>query len=108
VLYTGNGSTQSITGVGFQPNFTWIKKRSSTADNHVLQDAVRGVGKGLFSDLTNAENSTMGGMTSFDSDGFTFDGSISTLNGSGFSMVAWNWKPTAQACQTLTVLLRLQ
>jgi len=91
VLYTGNGSTQSITGVGFQPDFTWIKVRTNT-DNHVLQDSVRGVGKGLFSDLTNAENASMGGMTSFDSDGFTFDGSVSTLNGSARDFVAWNFK----------------
>jgi hypothetical protein len=91
VLYTGNGSTQSITGVGFQPDWTWIKMRSG-ADNNILQDAVRGVGKGLFSDLTNAENASMGGMTSFDSDGFTFDGSVTSLNGSGDSFVAWNWK----------------
>ena len=28
VLYTGNGGTPSITGVGFQPGFTWIKARS--------------------------------------------------------------------------------
>jgi hypothetical protein len=64
----------------------------SGADNNILQDAVRGVGKGLFSDLTNAENASMGGMTSFDSDGFTFDGSVTSLNGSGDSFVAWNWK----------------
>jgi hypothetical protein len=24
LLYSGNGSTQSITGVGFQPDWTWI------------------------------------------------------------------------------------
>ena len=29
-LYTGNGSTQSITGVGFQPDWVWIKDRSTT------------------------------------------------------------------------------
>ena len=27
VLYTGNGSTQSITGVGFKPDFVWVKGR---------------------------------------------------------------------------------
>jgi hypothetical protein len=26
VLYTGDGSTQAITGVGFQPDLVWIKK----------------------------------------------------------------------------------
>ena len=93
---TGNGSTQSITGVGFQPDFTWIKVRTNT-DNHILQDSVRGVGKGLFSDLTNAENASMGGMTSFDSDGFTFDGSISSLNYSARDFVAWNFKAGGSA-----------
>ena len=39
-LYTGNGSTQSITGVGFQPDFIWIKARNDTR-NHQLQDSVR-------------------------------------------------------------------
>ena len=28
VLYTGNGGTNAITGVGFQPGFTWIKRRN--------------------------------------------------------------------------------
>ena len=96
VTYTGNGSTQSITGVGFQPDFTWIKVRTNT-DNHILQDSVRGVGKGLFSDLTNAENASMGGMTSFDSDGFTFDGSISSLNYSARDFVSWNFKAGGSA-----------
>ena len=27
ILYTGNNTTQSITGVGFQPDFTWIKSQ---------------------------------------------------------------------------------
>ena len=43
-LYTGNGSTQSITGVGFQPDWVWIKRRNS-ARNHALLDVVRGGSK---------------------------------------------------------------
>ncbi len=39
--YTGTSGTQSVTGVGFQPDFVWIKNRTSTL-SHVLQDAVRG------------------------------------------------------------------
>ena len=46
VLYTGNGSTQSITGVGFQPDWVWLKLRSTTG-NHGLYDAVRGATKRL-------------------------------------------------------------
>jgi hypothetical protein len=43
-LYTGTGSSNSVTGVGFQPDFTWIKVRSE-ANNHELYDAVRGATK---------------------------------------------------------------
>ena len=44
VLYNGNGSTQSITGVGFQPDFVWGKARSGTdaVYNHQLFDVIRG------------------------------------------------------------------
>jgi hypothetical protein len=94
VLYTGNSSTQSITGVGFQPAFTWIKNRS-TASQHVLTDAVRGVTKQLFSSLTNEEQTSSTGITSFDSDGFSLDINVSptgSTNGSPDAYVAWNWK----------------
>ena len=43
-LYTGNGGTNAVTGVGFQPDWSWIKNRSGS-DNHALYDAVRGVNK---------------------------------------------------------------
>ena len=41
VLYTGNGSTQSITGVGFQPDWVWIKCRSAAEWNQLF-DSNRG------------------------------------------------------------------
>ena len=46
-LYTGNGGSQSITGVGFQPDWLWFKKRNGAADSSL--DAVRGVRKSLTS-----------------------------------------------------------
>ena len=70
VLYTGNGGTQTISGVGFEPDFTWIKVRS-TADNHSLEDQVRGANKHLRSDSTLAETeSGTAHITSWNSDGF--------------------------------------
>jgi hypothetical protein len=39
VLYTGTGSSLGVTGVGFQPDWVWIKERSGVAD-HALYDAV--------------------------------------------------------------------
>jgi hypothetical protein len=89
VLYTGNGSsTQAITGVGFQPDFLWLKSRSAV-ENHMLADVVRGSTKRLISNATNAEDSN--GVNSFDSDGFTtLTGGV--WNTSSRTYVAWNWK----------------
>ena len=92
VLYTGNGGTQAITGLGFQPDFVWIKQRTFT-ESHSLFDTVRGVDLFLRSDTTAAENNFGGtyGVNSFDSNGFTV-GNGSAVNGNGYSMVGWSWK----------------
>jgi len=89
-LYTGNGSTQSITGVGFQPDFTWIKDRDNTR-NHILTDAVRGATKTVFSNLTNAEETDTSALTAFGTDGFTL-GNGTKVNGNNINFVSWNWK----------------
>jgi hypothetical protein len=89
VLYTGNGSTQSITGVNFQPDWVWIKNRSSVT-NHEVADVVRGANKLLKPNDVDAEQSISTKITSFDSDGFGI-GSDANVNGSGNSLVAWNW-----------------
>ena len=90
VLYTGTGATQSITGVGFQPDWTWIKARSAARSN-VLYDSVRGVTKQLISNSTNAESTASTSLTSFDSDGFSI-GTSGAINTSSDTLVAWNWK----------------
>ena len=49
LLHTGNdASPRSLTGVGFQPDFVWLKRRND-ASSHTLYDAVRTAGstKGL-------------------------------------------------------------
>jgi hypothetical protein len=89
VLYTGNGSTQSITGVGFQPDWIWLKDRSAS-NNHALSDVVRGVTQRLVTNSTGAESTQSGGTTSFDSDGFSL-GNFVYANTSGNNYVAWNW-----------------
>jgi hypothetical protein len=91
VLYTGNGGTQSVTGVGFQPDFTWIKSRSG-AYNNWLEDAVRGAGYSLSSNTTGAEDNYTTLFTSFASDGFNFAVGSNGFNASGQTYVAWNWK----------------
>ena len=89
-LYSGNSSTQSITGVGFQPDFVWIKKRSATA-YHYLMDSIRGTGKQLYSNVTNAEETNVNALTSYDSDGFSL-GSEGDVNASSTTYASWNWK----------------
>ena len=93
VLYTGNGSTQSITGVGFQPDFTWIKERTAPVfmSSHVLFDSIRGATKYLVSNDTAAEATSATSLTSFDSDGFSV-GSNGANNESGSTLASWNWK----------------
>ena len=91
VLYTGDGTaTQAITGVGFEPDLTWIKVRSTTGSNW-LTDAIRGETKILASNLTNAEQTVANTLKSFDSDGFTV-GDNAEFGGSGRTFAAWNWK----------------
>ena len=90
VLYTGNGSTQSITGVGFQPDWVWLKSRSNATDNELI-DAVRGATKSLVSNSTAVEATDTNGLTAFSSDGFSL-GTDANYNGSARTYVAWNWK----------------
>ena len=91
VLYTGNSSNgHAITGVGFQPDWTWIKARTDVR-THSLIDAVRGAGKILSSNNTNAEYTDATAFASFDSDGFTVGTSENYINNSSHTYVGWNW-----------------
>ena len=91
VLYTGTGSDRSVTGVGFQPDWTWIKQRAPESISHELFDNVRGVQLAIMSDSTAAEQ-TARGLSSFDSDGFSITGGQQNTNQNTYSYVAWNWK----------------
>ena len=103
VLYTGNGATgQSITGVGFQPDWVWTKIRSPNAYSHQLFDAVRGAGLNLQSNNTNAEGDISDEFISFDSDGFTIDDVNQNVNESGSSYVSWNWKANGSGSSNTT------
>jgi hypothetical protein len=87
-LYTGNGSTQTISGLNFSPDLVWIKQRSTTRD-HCLCDVVRGTSKRLRSNTTDAET-TESVVTAFNSNGFDI-GSDAGVNASSGTYVAWTW-----------------
>jgi hypothetical protein len=96
VLYTGNSTNdQSVTAVGFQPDFVWIKSRNTTASGttyHGLWDSVRGTGGQLYSSLPNEETNTPNRLYSFDLDGFSLGNGVDPEYIGNRDYVAWNWK----------------
>jgi hypothetical protein len=89
VLYSGTGAELAVSGVGFQPDFTWLKRRNNSSHHHLF-DAVRGVTKALASDDITVEETNAEFLKTFDADGFTL-GTNGGLNASGSTNVAWNW-----------------
>jgi hypothetical protein len=90
ILYTGNGTSQSISTLEFQPDFTWIKDRD-TAYNHMLFDVLRGATKYLNSNTINAEATDAQSLSSFNSNGFSVGNNVA-VNTNTEDYVAWNWK----------------
>jgi hypothetical protein len=99
VLYTGNSNvTQTISGVGFQPDLTWIKNRDNVEYHH-LADVVRGANKFIHSNATDVERtgSKSNGYNTmaFTADGFSLTNPTaqdSELNFGSRTYASWNWK----------------
>ena len=97
LLYTADDSSDhDITGVGFQPDFVFIKGRESTADGR-FYDVVRGANKTLTTTGNFAEfdENTASALTSFDADGFNLGSNNGSWNSGTRGYVAWNWKAGA-------------
>ena len=90
LTYAGNGSTNAITGVGFQPDFVWVKDREATS-NHNLYNSASGVEKYLECDAGTEQQTDSNSLTAFGVDGFTL-GSHTESNASGNGFISWNWK----------------
>ena len=92
LLVVGTGSTASFTGVGFQPDWSWVKRRdNATNGHHIWYDAIRGGTNALRSSTTGAEAQFGDTVLTFESDGFQLEGTDGP-NASSQSNVAWNWK----------------
>ena len=98
VTYTGNGGTNSITGLGFQPDMVWIKSRTSGEDPSIY-DSTRGVGKRLKNATTEAESTVANGFTAFGTDGFTV-GAATENNANTENFVAWCWRANGGTTST--------
>ena len=102
-LFTGNGSSQSITGLNFSPDLVWMKSRSS-ALNHRLVDRVQGVTSTLASNLNYRTYNSSSEFTALNSDGFSLtQGGSFSLNASGTTYAAWAWDAGANSSKTYTV-----
>jgi len=97
VLYTGDdGANRAVTGVGFAPDWVWIKNRD-VAEVHSLYDTVRGATNQLFSNTADKEaDRGVYGLRSFGSDGFSV-GPGGEVNDANEKYVAWNWKAGGSA-----------
>ena len=98
-LYSGNSSTNAITGVGFQPDLVWLKRRTVAVAHHLWHDVVRGKSGDKYyyleSSSTIAQNvqGDADGLSTLDSDGFTLTYNDSgAWNVSGSNYVSWNFK----------------
>ena len=90
-LYTGNGSTQTISGLNFSPDLVWLKSRSA-AFNHRLIDQVQGNTSTLASNLTTAAVDCSSDFTGFTASGFSVSYTASfALNNASQTYVAWTW-----------------
>ena len=96
-LYDGTGSTQSINNgidLSGEGGLVWIKRRTfpgSTQGFHMLYDTERGATKALSSNDSDVENTRSGGLTAFNSNGFTV-GNFSHENNSGDDVCSWTFR----------------
>jgi len=88
--YTGTGASLSVSGAAFQPDLVWIKSRSAATDNK-LTDSVRGTTNALVSNSTAVATTDAGGVTAFNSNGFTV-GTTAAYNTNAATYIGWQWK----------------
>ena len=92
--YTGNGSNgYAITNDGnsnLQPDLWWVKNRDKAYD-HNIYDSTRGTSLRLVSNGAQAEATATDRIASFDTNGFTLNGSVIS-NENNNPHVAWQWK----------------
>ena len=93
INYSGNSSTNKITGLEFKPDCVWTKVTNATGQYSIF-DSVRGVTKRLGNGAngfgTNVETTVAASLQSFDENGFTFGAEAGNNNGENYT--AWCWK----------------
>ena len=91
-LWTGDGNARSITGIGFDPDFVWIKKRANDTKDHRLFDTVRGANKVIYSSRNLVQGTPTDELTAFVSGGFSLGNASAVNDAASDTYVSWNWK----------------
>jgi hypothetical protein len=92
-LYTGNGSTQTITNnidLSSKGGLVWLKSRSAATDNFLF-DTVRGALNELNSNTMNAQVSLASSLTAFNTTGFSL-GSAAGINVNAATYTSWSFR----------------
>ena len=100
-LYTGNDTTNNITGVGFQPDLLLFKIRS-TASSGMWVDTNRARTTASYS-INNDAEITIANITAIGSDGFSLDGTSDykpNFNNNTHTYVAWAWRANGGSTST--------
>ena len=107
-LYTGNGSTQTITNgidLAGKGGLVWIKGRS-LGYSHYLANTNRGASKYLATNRSDAENyngNYTDTLTSFNSNGFSLGAdSLGSVNTSGDTYTSWTFRKQAKFFDVVT------
>ena len=89
-LWTGTGSDPlTVTGVGFQADWTWIKRRE--LNHHRVMDSVRGATYEMYADVNSAQYGESQGLKSWNTDGYVL-GNNAGYNANGGTYAGWSWK----------------
>lgn len=93
-LYTGNGSTQTITNgidLAGKGGLVWTKRRDDASVSHILIDTVRGTGSQLYSNTTGSQGISTNLITAFNSNGYSI-GASTAVNASGSNTASWTFR----------------
>ena len=95
--WVGNNSTQTISGIGFQPDLAIMKKiEDSSSSNFAVQSSSQGLDTAIFTNVNTAQSTSLANaITAFNSDGYAI-GNWGVINGNGDAFCSWNWKANGQ------------
>jgi len=100
IIYTGNGSNRSITGLGFKPDWLWFKARSNT-ERWTVYDSTRGTGKYLTLNTDGDQGTDSSTLSAFGSDGFSL-GTNAFINGNSTTFANFSWRANGGTTATNT------